>query len=187
MRLRFHRGITLLETVIYIGLFSIVLPAFVVFVFHIWQEQVALDARTRLEQTSALVFLEATHAITEADSIRVSTSTLGTDSSVLRFKDASGTEMIIDVTSTSIEFGGTTHTVRRLRMQRGAAAAVWLTDPELDVTQWRVDAVRNSTNVLTGIRINFDATLINATGKVYRTATFAGDTTIALSPHTTEL
>lgn len=187
MHLRLPRGITLLETAIYIGLFSMVLPAFVMFVFHIWQGQVAFDARTRLEQTSALVFLETTHALTEADSIRISTSTLGTDSSVLRFTDASGTEIIIDVASTSIDFGGTTHNIRRLRMQRGAATAVWLTDPELDVTQWRVDAVRNSTNTLTGMRINFDATLMNASGKVYRTATFAGDTTIALSPHTTEL
>lgn len=187
MRQTFPKGVTLLETVIYIGIIGIVMPSFTMFVLQMWNEQVGFDARMRLEQTTSLVFLEATQEITEADSIRVSTSTLSTDTSVFRFKDENGTDVVLDTTSTTVSFSGVNQTVRRLRMQRGAAAAVWLTDPEQNVTQWRVDAVRNGTNVLTGIRISFDLELLNKTGKVYRNATFAGDTTIALSPHTTEL
>jgi len=164
-----------------------VLPAFTLFILHIWEEQIGFDARMRLEQATSIIFLETTHEITEADAIQISTSTLGTDASVLRFTDEDGGNVVIDSASTIIAFSGVNQTVRRLRMQRGADVAVWLTDPEQDVTQWRVDAVRNEVNVLTGIRISLDAELINSTGKVYRNASFAGDTTIALSPHTSEL
>lgn len=187
MRNTFPKGVTLLETTLYIGIIGVMLPAFTVFVLHMWEAQTGFDARMRIEQTASLIFLEATHSITEADAIRVSTSTFGTDTGVFRFTDKNSTEVIIDVASTTVSFAGVNQTVRRLRMQRGASAAVWLTDPEEDVTQWRIDPVRNATNVLTGIRISFDAELLNKTGKVYRNATFAGDTTIALSPHTTEL
>lgn len=187
MRHSFPKGVTLLETVIYIGIIGIVLPSFTIFVLQIWNKQIGFDARMRLEQTTSLVFLEATQELTAADSVQVSTSTLSTDTSVFRFKDENGTDVVLDTASTTVSFSGVNQTVRRLRMQRGAAAAVWLTDPEQNVTQWRVDTVRNATNVLTGIRISFDAELLNKAGKVYRNATFAGDTTIALSPHTTEL
>lgn len=187
MNHRFPKGVTLLETMLYIGMIGIILPSFTLFVLHIWNEQIGFDARMRLEQTTALILLETTHEITEADAIQISTSTLASDTSIFKFKDENGGDVTIDSTSITVSFSGVNQTVRRLRMQRGAAAAVWLTDPEQNVTQWRVEAVRNASNVLTGIRVSFDVELLNKTGKVYRNATFAGDTTIALSPHTTEL
>lgn len=187
MQRNFPKGVTLLETMLYIGIIAIVLPAFTLFILHIWEEQIGFDARMRLEQTASIIFLEATQEITEADAIQISTSTLGTDASIFRFTDKDGENVVIDSTSTVISFSGVNQTVHRLRMQQGAEAAVWLTDPEQDVTQWRVEAVRNTTNTLTGIRISLDAELINSAGKVYRNASFAGDTTVALSPHTSEL
>lgn len=187
MRKIHPKGITLLETMLYIGIIGVVLPAFTLLVLHVWDEQIGFDARMRLEQTTSLIFLETTHALTESDAILVSTSTLGTDTSVLRFQDANGASVVIDLVSATISFSGTNQTVRRLRMQKGASAPVWLTEPEHDVTQWRVDPVRNSSSTLTGIRISINAQLINKAGNVYRDASFATSTTIALSPHTTEL
>lgn len=183
----FPKGITLLETVLYIGILSIVLPTFTVFMLHIWQQQVGFDARMRLEQSSSMLFLELSNDLIESDSIQVSTSTLGTDSSVLRFKDAAGGNVVIDVATTTVAFNGTNQTVHRLRMQQGAAAAVWMTEPEHDVKQWRVDAVRNATGTLTGLRVSYNAEQINKTGNAYRKATFTATTVFALSPHTTEL
>lgn len=181
------RGLTLIETVIYIGVISFILPAFIVLVLRVWQQQIGFDARLRLEQTSSLIFLELASAITEADAIRVSSSALGTDASSLVFEDQNGTVVTIDLVSTSISFSGTNQTVRRLRLTRGTETPVWLTEPEHDVTQWRVEAVRDSGNALTGLRFSFDAELINSTGQVFRRASFAGDTTVALSPNTAEL
>ncbi|MEK9155467.1 MAG: type II secretion system protein [Patescibacteria group bacterium] len=181
------KGFTLLETMVYIGIFSVVLPAFTIFVLHSWQQQIGFDARMRLEQSTSLIFLEVSNSLTEADAILVSTSTLATDTSILRFQDANGAAVVIDVSSTTVNFSGTNQTVRRLRLQRGSSTPVWLTEPEHDVTQWRVEVVRNTTNVLTGLRVSLDAQLLNTSGNVYRNATFAADTTFALSPHTIEL
>lgn len=186
MALRLPKGITLLEMVLYIGLFMIVVPSFTLFIVHIWQQETGFDARIRLEQTAALIFLEATQSITEADAITLSTSNLGTDASTLRFTDANGSAVVLDTSLESIDFNGTTQSVRRLRLQRGGNPAVWLTDPEQQVTQWRIDAVRNSAGTLTGLRFQFDAELLNKTSNISRNATFAADTVIALSPHTIE-
>ena len=187
MRKISQKGVTLLETMLYIGIIAIVLPAFTIFVLHTWQEQIGYDARMRLEQTTALIFLEASHAITESGAIFVSTSTLGTDMSALRFQDANGVTTVLDLVSTIIAFEETNQPVRRLRLQHGTESPVWLTEPEHDVTQWHVDPVRDETNVLTGLRIRLDVALINTTTNIYRNATFEADTTIALSPHTIEL
>ncbi len=181
------KGITLLETMLYIGIIAIALPAFTVLILHVWDEQVGFDARMRLEQTTSLFFQEAVSEITEADTILVSTSTLGTDTSVLRFRDANGVSVTIDLVSTTVSFSGTNQTVRRLRTQHGTDAPTWITDPEHDISQWRVDAVRNSSSTLTGLRVSINAALINSSGNIYRDATFSTSTTIALSPHTTEL
>src|SRR3989338_8138638 len=104
MRKISQKGVTLLETMLYIGIIAIVLPAFTIFVLHTWQEQIGYDARMRLEQTTALIFLEASHAITESGAIFVSTSTLGTDMSALRFQDANGVTTVLDLVSTIIAF-----------------------------------------------------------------------------------
>ncbi len=180
------RGVTLLETVLYIGLIAILLPAFIIFVQQVWQQQIGFDARLRLEQTTALTFLEMTHAITEASAILVSTSTLGTDASILRFQDKNGTEVLIEHLSTTVAFSETNQTVRRLRLQRGNDDPVWLTEPEHDVTQWRVDPVRDESGILTGLRLQFAAELLNASGNVYRNAVISTSTTFALSPQTGE-
>ncbi len=181
------RGVTLLETMLYIGIVGIVLPAFSMFVLNIWQQQIGFDARMRLEQTTSLFFLEMTHEITEADSILVSTSTLANDTGVFKFTDENGIAITVDLVTTTIAFSGVNTTVHRLRIQHTGSDPVWVTDPEQNVTQWRIEAVRNASSVLTGLRLSLDAELINKAGKVYRNATFAGDTTISLSPHTTEL
>lgn len=184
---RIPRGVTLLETMIYIALFVMIIPTFTLFIMHVWQEQINFDGRMRVEQTASLIGLELQQAIAEADAITTSTSTLGSDSGVLRFRDAENIAVVIDVVTTVISFTGTDQTVHRLRMQRGTDAAVWLTEPEQDVLQWRVDAVRNDANALTGLRIGLNVELLSSDAATpYRNAAFDADTTIALSPHTIE-
>lgn len=177
---------TLLEVTLYIGLLAIVLPASVIFLLRVREAQENYDARLRMEQTAAIVRSELNTQIAAADSISVSTSTLNAAQSVLRFTDDSGTTIIIDAPTTTYAFPGGNQSVKRLRMQIGANPAFYLTDPEIDVTEWRVQVVRNSDNDLTGLRISLDMAMLNAGTDAYRQAEFEGDTTIALSPHTIE-
>lgn len=176
----------MLETVLYIGMIAILLPASVSFVLQLEQQRGVADARTRMEQTAGLVFAQLTTDFAAADGVRVSTSTLGVNPSTFRFTDAGGTAVVIDAPTVSVAFPGGTQDVRRLRMQVGAASPVYLTDGDIDVTQWQVVALRDSANVLTGVRVSLDMAMIAATTDAYRKATFTGDTTIALSPHTIE-
>jgi hypothetical protein len=186
MKSHAEKGVTLLETMLYIGMIGIILPAFTLFVLYVWQDQIGFEAKTRLDQTTSLIFLEMAQEIPEAQDILISTSTLGTDTSALRFTDENGSAVVIELVSTSITFGQTNHTIRRLRMTRGALEATWLTEPEHDVLQWRIDAVRNSVGTLTGLQMQLSVELLNQSENIYRNAIFSKTTTIALSPHTTE-
>lgn len=180
------QGTSLIETVIYIGLIVITLPAFVIFILHTQSQYVLFDARTRMEQTAALTFSELQTTFTAADAITTSTSTLGVNPSVLRFQNASGNTVVIDAPTVATAFPSGMQNVRRLRMQVGASPAVYLTDGDIDVTEWQVSAVRNSVGTLTGVRVNIDFAMLGATNGVYRGSTFSADTTFGLSPHAIE-
>ena len=178
------RGVSLLETVLYIGLLAIILPAMAVFFLQVQLQHVAFDARTRLEQTAALTFSELQNNLTAAQAITTSTSTFGVNPSILRFKDVSGATVVIDCPSVSVVFPGGSQNVRRLRMQTGAAPAIYLTDSDIDVTSWQVTTIKNSADVLTGLRFNVNFALLGATKSVYRKAAFKSNTTISLAPQT---
>ena len=127
------------------------------------------------------------YELTQSDAIDVTSSTLGIDSSVFIFQDDSGTTITIDRPDDSITFGETQQTVRRLRYQKGVEAAVWITDPDLDVVQWNVQAVRDSSSNLTGIRIQYQIDMLNPGASPFRNVSFTSDTTTVLQAHTVEL
>ena len=178
---------TLLEVVLYIGMLMIVLPAMVMFVFHLQGQQGLFDARMRMGQSAEAVRGVLTDTLVSADAIRTSTSTLGVNPSTLRLMDVDGVTVIIDCPTVSVTFpSGNAHDVRRLRMQIGAADPVYLTDTDIDVTSWRVDVVRDSASVLTGLRVNLAFAMVTPTAGVLREATFSGTTTFDLSSQTIE-
>ncbi|MFA5945307.1 MAG: hypothetical protein WC802_00140 [Patescibacteria group bacterium] len=179
------KGTTLLETVLYIGIFMIILPTYVLFLVQLWQSHASLDARSRMEQTAAMVFLELQNSLTEADAINVSTSAFANDDGVLKFLDGAGQLVTIDRPAVLIILPTANQTVHRLRMQRGTGTAEYLTDPEIDVTQWRIEPVRAGTT-LTGLRVSYDTAMLNPLAGVYRRSAFTADTTLSLSGHTTE-
>ncbi|MFA5946901.1 MAG: hypothetical protein WC813_02650 [Patescibacteria group bacterium] len=180
-----NKGTTLLETVLYIGIVMIVLPTFVMFLINLWQTYTLLDARSRIEQTASVVFLELQNSLTEADAISISTSTLANDSGVLKFLDATGQLVTIDRPTVAVTLVGAPQNVRRLRMQKGTNPATYLTDPEIDVTQWRIEAIRTDAT-LSGLRISYDMAMLNPGIGAYRHSAFSADTTFALSGHTIE-
>lgn len=181
------KGMTLLEVVLYIGMIMIVLPAMVTFVFHLQGQQGMFDARTRMGQSAEAVRSVLAHTLVSADAVRTSTSTLGANPSTLRLVDVDGVAVVVDCPTVSVTFpGGAVEDVRRVRMQVGAAAPVYLTDSDIDVTSWRVDTVRDSANVLTGLRVNLAFAMLAPTTSVLRTEEFTGTTTYDLSPQTLE-
>lgn len=179
------KGTTLLETVLYIGIFMILLPTFVLFILQLWQTDVSLDARGRMEQTASTVFLELQNSLTESTTINVTGSTFGNDNGVLKFTNTAGQLVTIDRPTVPITFGEITQDVHRLRWQEGTDPAIYITDQEVDVTKWRIDAVRSG-STLTGLRISYDTAVTNLNVNAYRKTSFAANTTFSLSGQTIE-
>lgn len=185
MRRPFPRGVTLLETVIYIGLLAITLPYMTSFLLRTQSEHEVFQARTRIEETAGVLLSELSYTISKADAISTSTSTFNSSTSVLNFLDNNGTLITIDCPTTTVAFPSGSQEVRRLRYQSGNDAAVFLTADDINVVAWNVAAVRDTTNTLTGIRVSLDLSMLNP-GTPYRNAAFSADTTLSLQPHTIE-
>ncbi len=181
-----RRGFTLIETIIYIGLLAIILPMLSLSLLRLNEQFNLIDPRTRMEQKASLVLSELTNELTNAESIDITNSTFGTDTSVLVFKDDNSQTIILDTEEFTEDFSEVEQTVRRLRIQRGVDPAVLLSDKDMTVDKWNIQAVRNSSGTLTGLRINLEFDMLDETG-VYQSASFDATTTIALQSRTTEL
>ncbi len=181
-------GVTLLETILYVALLSIIFPPTISALLRLSRETSLFDVQHRMDAQAGMVLTQLTLDVTQAASVSTSTSTLGANPSTLRFVDSAGLAVVIDRPDFLVTLpAGITQTVRRLRMQRGSAAAFWLTDPDVDVTSWTATAVRDGSGALTGLRFHLSAAMPNATGNgPYRAASFASDTTVALQPQTIE-
>lgn len=180
-------GVTLLETIIYIALLAIIFPPTVSALLRLSQETSLFDVQHRMDAQAGTILSQLTLDVTQATSVSTSQSTLGTDPGLLRFVDANGLTVIIDRPTTTVTLPGGNQTIRRLRMQRGNTAAFWLTDPDIDVSSFTVQAVRNASGVLTGLRLHLSAVMPNAAANApYRRADFVADTTVALQPQTVE-
>ncbi len=180
-------GVTLLETILYVALLAIIFPPTVSALLRLSQETSLFDVQHRMDAQAGTILSQLTLDLTQAASVSTSQSTLGADPSSLRFVDASGLTVIVDRPTTTVTLRGGTQSVRRLRMQRGSTAPFWLTDPDIDVSSFTVTAVRNASNVLTGLRLHLSAVMPNAAANApYRNADFVADATVGLQPQTVE-
>lgn len=185
MVLKTQKGITLLETLIYVALLAIILPPLVLSLIQVTRQLNLLDVRNRINTTSSILLSQMTTDVTQATQIRVSQSVLGSSPSTLVYVDASGETVRIERVEQIISLPGGDQTTHRLRMTRGVSPAFYLTDPDLDVQAWQVDVVRNSASVLTGLRFHLDLSVLNQSATdPYLNARLVSDTTIDLQPQT---
>lgn len=183
----FRRGVTFLETILYIALLAILFPPTVAVLVRLSREISLFDTRHRIDTQAEMIRTQLTYEFAKATSVSTSVSALGVDPTTIRFTDNASNVVIIDRVTFIVNLSGGSQTVHRLRMQRGSNAAVWLTDPDIDVVSWILQAVRNNANVLVGVRMHFDAEMPNATQTdPYHHATFVSDTTVGFGPQTIE-
>lgn len=170
---------------LYIGLLAIILPSFVLFYIQVAERQSSVDEIIISEGKAATIFSEVSRELAGAQSVDITSSTLGTESSTLVFINAVGEEVTIDRPTVFTNYERRPDKdVPRLRYQEGLNDPVWMTDPEIEVTTWQVDAVRDSENNLTALNIMLE---LDVNPNTRTAAHFEASTTIALQPHTTEL
>ena len=187
MRIFSRKGLTFIETVLYIGLIAIILPTMFLSLVYTTRIISLLDVRHEIALSSTTILSLFTKEVSEAQHIRTSLSTFGSNPSTFVYVDSLGVLVTIDRPTVSVTLPGGNQTVRRLRMQRGASASFYLTDPDVDVVSFQADPVRNSSGVLTGLRIHLDLDhTAQSVPDPLQKAQFVSDVTLDLQPHTTE-
>jgi hypothetical protein len=183
---RYPKGVTLVETILYVGLLAVIVTAFV----GLLSQLVVIQARTstggRLAENAAIALHFVSTDLPRAQSVNVSGSTLGSQASVLRYTNADGTAVIIDTVVVPITFSGVVQNVRRLRYQAGGVTS-YLTDTEVNVVTWQVDDARTTTSDLSGLNIVLEVEILNEQATGYRQGTVRHQTTIGLTSLTAEL
>ncbi len=176
-----------METLVYIALLVVILPPLVSSLIRVTRQVSLLDVRNRINTTSTLIASEFTSELSQATHVVVSRSTLGSSPGVLVLSDPTGQPITIDRPTVTVSLPGGDQTTHRLRVTEGTNPAFYLTDPDLDVQAWQLDAVRNSANVLTGIRFHLDVSTMNQSiADPYQNARLVTDFTVDLQPQTTE-
>lgn len=180
------QGFSLIETVLYIGLLAIVLSVFASALLRMTLQYQSIDPRVRMEQRAAIVFDQLSYDVSDAASIDTTNSSLGSHPSRLEIVNDAGQSIRVEVVEDTVAFVGGDESVDRLRYRVGSDDVVWMTDPDMEVTEWVVEAVRDSAGTLTGLNIHLSIEMREATG-VYRGTSFEEDLTLSLQAPTTEI
>lgn len=182
-----QKGITLVETIVVIALLIIILPITVSSLIHLGRESSYFSLLQRINSSSNLIFSELSNELTAAGSFNVSASTLGVNPSSFIFTDQDGLTVTIDCPTTIVTLLGGDQEIHRLRLTRGAIETVWLTDSDIEVTNWTVQVVRDSGSDLTGLRIQATFAAANKENIPLRNVEFSTDFSIALPGPVAEL
>jgi hypothetical protein len=181
------QGVTLIETLIYLGLLTIFLMSYSGLLIKLATIQSREGVRGRLIDNAATIMHVWQIELPSSSEIDITNSTLGTTTSELHFVNSEGNDSILDTTLVSVSFSGIVHTVRRLRYQSPTEGVLdYFTDAETNVLIWQVDEVRTSGGDLTGLNIILELEVLNPdTG--YRQGTIHYETTLYLSPFSVEV
>lgn len=183
---RAPKGVTLVETILYVGLLALLVTAFVGLLSQLTVIQARTSTGGRLAENAAIALHFVGTSLPSAQSVNVTGSTFGTSTSVLRYTDSDGVAVIIDTVVVPTDFSGVTQNVRRLRYQAGGTTS-YLTDAEVNVVSWQVDTVRTSLGDLSGLNFELEIEMLNEQSSGYRQGSVYHQTTVSLTPLTTEL
>lgn len=178
-------GFTLIETVIYIAIIAIILPALALFIVNIVSRQEQLAQRIQISQTTALLFDEFRYELQEARYVSITGSTFGVNPSSLRFTDRNGIVITIAVVNSTYTADGVSHTVKRLQLTQGAATS-WMTGNEVTVDTFSVNYVRNGAGDLSAINIDLIVKPLVTTTTAQSAQTLTLSTSIWLNSYVQE-
>ena len=179
-----ERGITILETVLYIGLFAVIIPAATVFFLQFAQTNDLSARRAQMEQAAGMTISHMNTELARANAWNITGSTLGSVNSVFVYTNHVGESVTIERALDTVDFDGTPQTVGRLRTLVGADPAEWITPPQINVVVFQLDEVENSLGATAGLNIALELFMLNPSGGPFRGAEFASQITFALRPAT---
>lgn len=180
-----RRGITLIETVLFIGLIAIILPGLFFFVIHLIERQDHISTQLLVRQSAALSLQEFQQEIQNAQAISISSSTLSSSTSSLTYVNGEGVTKTIRYAADTFSASGTTRQIGRLQLSFQNQQE-WLTTSDLTVETFRIDPVRNADGDLTALNVLFVLSphLLETSSQQAERLTL--ETTFWLSPYVSE-
>ncbi|TAL50701.1 hypothetical protein EPN81_02110 [Patescibacteria group bacterium] len=180
------KGFSLIETVLYIGLLAILVPSFTFVTLGYLEKSESIGLRIRMEERVAIILSEFQQELGQAQAIDITNSSLGSNDSSMVLIDSSGTPVTFGLAQDTVTFVGGDQLINRLQRHTDLTDD-WMTDADMSVEIWRVDAVRNDEGVLTGLNLLITVRMLNPDGSPYRESELTTDTTFSLQSPTTEL
>ncbi len=151
-----RHGFTLIELVLYMALIAILIPSVVLVLLTVNKNQQHVYLRTEIQNTAAIILSEIEHEIMHASKINISSSTLDSDQSVLEYVDSGNILHRFQYATDTVEFSSTQYNIGRLQFYDGGYS--WLTSENIIVSVFRIESVRNSDSLLTGLNIHLTLT-----------------------------
>jgi len=164
-----EQGLTLIETMLAVATLIIILPVTIFAFVRLARESSFFNVRQRLDHVMALTYSELSSELAAAESVAVSTSSWGINPSSFSFVDSDGVTVTIDVVQDIIVLPDGDQTVKRLRWRRGTEEA-WLTDSDINITNWTAQVVRDGSFRLSGINIAATFSMLNKENVPFRNA-----------------
>ena len=163
-----HRGVSLVELILYVALASIVLLAMGTFTIDVLLGRQKVAVIDKQKQTTRVAWARMNREIERATGINTGASTFGSHPGVLSLvmPDAANNPTVFDVS------GG------RLRMTQGANPAIFLTPTNITVSNLVFTNLSNGTTYV--VRVQFDATANLASGNANYTASSSYQSSIFL-------
>ncbi|GAB4158020.1 MAG: hypothetical protein Fur003_1760 [Candidatus Dojkabacteria bacterium] len=135
-----YKGITLIETLVYLGLFGIIFIMIIQFLFSVTDNNTLVQNRISVNRYKLYIFEHLTETFDQADSIDEANSLFNSDSGTLNLEDLNGEEFTYTINSGNLSFNRNGETTD-------------ITPNEIRISQFRPEAIRNSANEIIGTKI----------------------------------
>jgi type II secretory pathway pseudopilin PulG len=181
------RGLTLIETLIYMGVLGVCMTAF----FGILSQMLTVHARnstrSRLAESAWLALNTLVANLEVAQAVDTTNSTLSSSPSALFFTLNDGTDVAVDVEQTPVDLNGNIGVVPRLHYALIGSEDNYITDSDVEVWMWKVEPVRDSGGVLTGLNLYLGIQVLNRQSLGYQQGRILYQTTVNFVAPTIEI
>ena len=181
------RGITLLETVLYIGLFAVVLLAATTFFLEFGQSRELFARRAQMTEAAGIILSHLNTELSGADAWNITASTLGSVNGSLVYTNDDGVSGTIDRPTDAVVIGGAPQNVNRLRATVSGSPEEWITPADINVVAFELHEVTDGLGATTGLNLTLELFMLNPSASALRSASFSSQTTFALQPATNVL
>jgi len=175
------KGVSLIEVVVYIAVFAILVPTITIFYLTIRQNTAqTIDIQT-VDNATAIAMNQLETEIKSASKIVATQSILEQDAGKIVFKDNSGSTISFAYLEELVNINGSEHIIGRIARIENAKTQ-WLTSATVDVNQFKIRLIQDSTGLMTSL--NIDLSVQSIGNENFKELSLS--TSFAFYPFTTE-